>query len=460
MARERSLDQLEGSAYAQTSDRTTPRRHDRLGSVSKEERTWAGTYTFTAPRIVEVASVDEVQRLVADAAGAGDKVRALGTRHSFNGIADTTGTLVSILALDPDPVIDEAAGTVTVGSGIRYGALANWLEQYGWALHNTGSLPHISVGGATATGTHGSGNALGVLSTAVRGLEYVAPDGSLVTVRRGDPDFEGMVVGLGAFGIVVRTTLAIEPSFRMRQDAFHGLPWDVVLGDLEAVTGAAYSVSLFTDWLGDLVQLAVRKTRLESDDSPVGGIPVPEVWNGAIRQPAFSIFGDDDENTTTGDGTPGPWNERLPHFRFDRSPSAGDEIQTEYFVDRGQGAEALSAVRALGERIAPHLQITELRTAAADQLWLSGSYQRPTLAIHFTWKNDPEAVRALLPDIEAALAPFDARPHWGKVNTVDAATLAHVHPRLADARALFERLDPAGVFSNGYLEQRGVRTAR
>ena len=421
--------------------------------------TWAGTYTFTAPRIVEASSIGEVQQLVADAAGAGVKVRALGTRHSFNGIADTTGTLITVTGIDPDPVIDELARTVTVGSGIRYGALAIWLEQHGWALHNMGSLPHISVGGATATGTHGSGNALGVLSTAVRAIEYVAADGELITVSEGDPDFAGMVVGLGAYGVVVRTTLAIEPSFRMRQDAFGGLPWDVVLGDLESVTGAAYSVSLFTNWLGDHVGLAVRKTRLDdgNDDSPA----VADAWDRATRLSGLSIFGrEDDDNATVGNGTPGPWNERLPHFRFDGTPSVGDEIQTEYFVDRARGADALRAVRALGDRIAPHLHITELRTASADELWLSGSYQRPTLAIHFTWKNEPKTVHALLPDIEAALAPFDARPHWGKVNTVDGATLDRVHPRLADARALFERLDPAGLFSNGYLEQRGVREAR
>ena len=422
-------------------------------------RTWAGTHTFAAPRHLDATSIDQVQHAVAQAAETGERVRALGTRHSFNGLADTTGTLIGVTAIDPDPVLDEDARTVTFGAGIRYGALAVWLDERGWALHNMGSLPHISVAGATATATHGSGNSLGVLSTAVRALEYVAADGSLLTVRQGDPDFAGMVVGLGAFGIVVRVTLAVEPSFRVRQDAFHGLPWSVVLNDLEAVTGSAYSVSLFTDWLGDDVQLAVLKTRLTAHDeqAPVVG----DEFFGATREDGLSIFGrPDDDNTTQAGGVPGPWHQRLPHFRFDGTPSVGDEIQTEYFVDRSDGADALRAVRALGERIAPHLHITELRTAAADELWLSGAYQRPMLAIHFTWKPEPDAVHALLPDIEAALAPFDARPHWGKVNRVDAATLARVHPRLADSRALFERLDPTGMFSNDYLEERGVREAR
>jgi len=422
-------------------------------------RTWAGTHTFTAPHHLDATSIAQLQDAVARAAREGERVRALGTRHSFNGLADTTGTLIGVTAIDPDPVLDEAARTVTFGAGIRYGELAAWLDERGWALHNMGSLPHISVAGATATATHGSGNRLGVLSTAVRALEYVAADGSLITVTQGDSDFAGLVVGLGAFGIVVRVTLAVEPSFRVRQDAFHGLPWSVVLDDLEGVTGAAYSVSLFTDWLGDDVQLAVLKTRLTAHDdaAPVVG----DEFHGATREDGLSIFGRvDDENTTRAGGVPGPWHQRLPHFRFDGTPSVGDEIQTEYFVDRSVGADALRAVRSLGERIAPHLHITELRTAAADELWLSGAYQRPMLAIHFTWKPEPDAVHALLPDIEAALAPFDARPHWGKVNRVDAATLARVHPRLADSRALFERLDPTGMFSNDYLEQRGVREAR
>jgi xylitol oxidase len=429
--------------------------------VSEIERTWAGTYTFTAPRIREARSVDEVQQLVSDASSSGQRVRALGTRHSFNGIADTTGTLTTVTAIDPDPVLDETARTVTVGAGIRYGALAAWLEQHGWALHNMGSLPHISVAGATATGTHGSGNGLGVLSTAVRALEYVSADGSLVTVRQGEPDFDGLVVGLGAYGIVVRVTLAVESSYLVRQDAFRGMPWAVVLDDLEGVTGAAYSVSLFTNWLGDELQTAVAKTRLDAVAGGASwGAAVPLTWHGAQRLTALSIFGEVDDNTTPAGGEIGPWSERLPHFRFDGTPSNGDEIQSEYFVDRAEGAAALRAVRALGEKIAPHLHITELRTTAPDALWLSGSSGRPTLAIHFTWRNEPDAVQALLPEIERALAPFAARPHWGKVNTVDAGGLAAVHPRLGDARALFERLDPAGVFSNGYLEQRGVRVAR
>jgi xylitol oxidase len=411
---------------------------------------WAGTYVFAAPRLVEARTIDEVR----DAVRAGGRVRALGTRHSFNDLADTSGTLVSVTGIPADPVLDEASATVTVGAGTRYGVLAAWLEDRGWALHNLGSLPHISIAGAVATGTHGSGNGNGALSTAVRGIEYVNASGELVAARRGDPDFAGLVVGLGTYGIVARVSLDIQPSFRVRQDIYRGMPWEAYLAELDAVMGAAYSVSIFTDWLGPTIGQAWRKTRLDGDVDRV-----PETWLGAARDrhAAQSLFDEVDDNLTRQGGEPGPWSERLPHFRLDSTPSNGDEIQTEYFVDRAVGAEALRAIRSLGERIAPHLLISELRTVAADDLWLSGAHGRDTLAIHFTWRNEPDAVRGLLPDLESALADFDARPHWGKLNSLNPETVARVTPRLPDARQLFERLDPGGTFSNAHLERLGVR---
>ncbi|MDF1477919.1 FAD-binding protein [Leifsonia sp. H3M29-4] len=414
---------------------------------------WSGTYRFTAPRLVEATTIDEVRAAIA----AGGPVRALGTRHSFNDLADSAGTLVTVTDIPADPVLDEANASVTVSAGTRYGVLAAWLEQRGWALHNMGSLPHISIAGAVATGTHGSGNRNGALSTAVRAIEFVDARGELTVVRRGDPDFAGLAVGLGAYGVVVRVTLDIEPSFRVRQDIYRGMPWEAYLQQVDEVMGAAYSVSVFTDWLGPTIGQVWRKTRLGA-----GHDEVPDLWLGAVRDrhAAQSLFAEVDDNLTRQGGEPGPWSERLPHFRLDSTPSNGDEIQTEYFVDRAVGAQALGAVRALGERIAPYLLITELRTVAADDLWLSGAYGRDTLAIHFTWRNEPDAVRALLPDLESALADFDARPHWGKLNGIPPQTIAHVTPRLADARDLFERLDPVGTFSNAHLERLGVRAPR
>ena len=416
------------------------------------EQNWAGTYTYRAP-IVQAGTVEEVQRLVR----AGGRVRALGTRHSFNELPDTDGTLVSVTGIDPGFVLDEAARTVEVGAGTRYGILARWLHERGWALHNLGSLPHISVGGATATGTHGSGVGNGVLTTAIRAIEYVDATGELARVAVGDADFEGMAVGLGAYGVVVRLTLAIEPSYRVRQDVYTGLRWDAALDDLPAVTGAGYSVSLFTRWTGDEVGQLWIKTRLAADDDPV----VDELLGARRGEGSANSLGEDfGDNLTEQGGVPGPWLERLPHFRLDSTPSNGDEIQTEYFVAPADAVPALQAVRSLADRIAPHLLVSELRTAAPDRLWLSGAYERGLFAIHFTWRNEPDAVRAVLPEIEQALADFAPRPHWGKLHTMRASDIERSVPRLAEARGLFERLDPEGVFTNDSLERVGVRATR
>src|SRR3954447_11296162 len=408
-------------------------------------RNWAGNYTYTAPVIHEASSIEEVQRVVAGA----DRVRALGTRHSFTDLPDTEGTLVSVLGIEPDFVLDEGARTLTFGAGTRYGEVAIFLESQGWALHNMGSLPHISVGGAISTGTHGSGNQNGSLATAARALTCVAPDGSLREVRQGDSDFPGSVVGLGALGVLVRVTLAIEPSYLVRQDVYHGLAWARLLADVPAVTGAAYSVSVFTDWSGDALGQVWVKRRLEHPDEPV-----PDEWFGARRETSgrAQIIESAEDNTTQL-GVAGAWSERLPHFRLDATPSQGDEIQTEYFIAAGDAPDALRAVRALGERIRPHLLITELRTIAADSLWLSPAAERDSLAIHFTWKNTPEAVRPVLPDIETALKPFAPRPHWGKLHTMTADDIAPQYPRMDDMLDLIARIDPERKFRSAHLDR-------
>ncbi|MCU1558037.1 MAG: FAD-binding protein [Microbacteriaceae bacterium] len=415
-----------------------------MGNATSDIGTnWAGTYTFTAKRLHHPETVDEVQEIVSRSR----RVRPLGTRHSFNDIADNDGDLVSLDEFVSTPVIDPAASTVTVTAGVRYGVLASWLQLNGYALHNMGSLPHISVAGAISTGTHGSGDTNGTLSSAVSGLEIVSGRGELITARRGDPDFAGMVVSLGALGVLTRVTLDIQPTFDLRQDLYDDLPWDALLGDLEAVTSRAYSVSLFTDWLGDTLERVWLKTRME-DGEPA---TMPDAMFGAHRV-AVERETDSGNNTVRG-GVPGPWSERLPHFRLDATPSHGDEIQAEYFVDRSNAVAALGVLRAMGERIAPHLRIAELRTVAADGLWMSPAYDRETLGIAFTWKNEPDAVIGLTGAIETALAPFDPRPHWGKLFTMDASVIGQRYERLADFSALADRLDPDRQFRNEYLER-------
>ena len=418
--------------------------------MTNELTTWAGNYRYTARQVIEAHSVGDVCRAVEG----GSRVRALGTRHSFNDLADNGATLVTVTGIPPEPVLDEAARTVTVGAGITYGALARWLEPRGWALANLASLPHISVAGAIATGTHGSGSRNQVLSAAVAGLDYVAADGEVRHAGRSDQDFAGMAVGLGAFGIVVRVTVDIEPTYQVQQDVYAGPTWDRLLASLTDVMAVGYSVSLFTDWSGDAVQAWVKRRV----GRPAG--PAPEEFFGAVRDTGPVRLVDAPADNLTVHGVPGPWSERLPHFRIDSVPSNGDEIQSEYFVSAADGPAALQAVRPLAPLITPLLLVCEIRAIAADRLWLSGAYGRETVALHFTWRKLPEQVDAVLPALEAALAPYDARPHWGKVSHVPASEMGRLHPRLADARSLFERLDPDGRFSSPRLERLRVRDPR
>ena len=406
---------------------------------------WAGNYEFRAAEVRTPESVEQLQELVS----ASPRIRALGTRHSFNDLADSAGTLVSLVDREPEPRLDTERMTVSVAAGTSYGVLASWLNARGFALHNMGSLPHISVAGAVATGTHGSGNTLGSLATAVSGLQLVTGEGHLLEVDRSHPQFEGMVVSLGALGIVTRVTLDIQPTFNVRQDVYTDLPWDVALANFETITSSAYSVSLFTDWQGDALQFAWFKTRLPAGESG----SMPSTLFGAVAATTETSLAEGGNNTTVQGGIPGPWSERLPHFRLDSTPSNGDELQTEYFVDRRTAPDALAAVRALGDSIAPHLLITELRTVAADDLWLSPATARQSLALHFTWKNEPDAVARLAPQIQAALAPFDARPHWGKWNTMTATDIAPLYPKLPEFVALAERMDPEHRFRNAYLQR-------
>lgn len=406
---------------------------------------WAGSHTYSATHLHRPHSVAELGELVARA----ERVRPLGSRHSFSDLADTGGVLVSTLDLPKDLDIDAAGRRVRVSGGTLYGELAPELHRQGWALAALASLPHISVAGAVATGTHGSGDRVRSLAGAVASLEYVGPDGGQRTVSRGDDDFEGQVVALGALGIVTHLTLDIEPTFDIRQDVFLGLSWETVMADLDAITGAAYSVSLFTDWLGDEVAQVWLKSRLDEESTELGELPGATAATTATHM----LRGAATEAVTSQLGEPGSWDQRLPHFRLEFTPSRGEELQSEYLVPRAHALEAFERMRGLGHRFVDLLQVTELRTIAADDLWLSGAYGTDAVGIHFTWVRDVPAVSALLPDIEAALLPLGARPHFGKLFTAGPEALALVCPELDAFQRLRRTVDPGEKFGNGFLDR-------
>lgn len=408
---------------------------------------WAGNIRYSTGNLHQAETVEQVREFIRSR----DSLRVLGSRHCFNRIADSSQALLSLRPMDGISEIDPKARTVTVGPGVTYGQLCPILHEKGFALHNLASLPHISVAGACATATHGSGVKLGNLATAVSGLEVVTADGSVLNLSAkidGDA-FLGAVVHLGALGAVTKVTLDVEPTFAMRQHVYVDMPMAKMADHFEEIMASGDSVSLFTDWRDRRINEVWIKSRVGEGGSPAAA---PEFHGATLATRDLHPIAElSAVNCTAQMGVPGPWYDRMPHFRMGFTPSRGDELQAEYFVPLKDAVEAISAIERLHDRISPHLFISELRTIAADRLWMSPAYQRPSLSIHFTWKPEWDAVRELLPVIEKELAPFDPRPHWGKLFTMAPAQLQSRYERLDDFKALLQEHDPRGKFRNEFL---------
>ncbi|MCP2635470.1 FAD-binding protein [Microbacterium sp. HD4P20] len=415
------------------------------------ERNWASNLVYGSERILAPRSIEEL----ADAVRSASRVKALGSRHCFNTIADTDGVHIVTRELPAEVAVDSERRVVRVAAGLRYGDVAPRLDSEGWALANLASLPHISLAGAVATGTHGSGDAVASLAASVAAVELVTADGQTRRFARGEADFDGVVVSLGALGVVTALELDIVPTFDIAQTVYERLPLDAVLDDLDAVTGLGYSVSMFHTWRDPAVvdQLWVKRRADAAGTAPAEVLG--SARSAVKRHPLPDVSA---ASCTDQLGEPGPWFARLPHFKLEFTPSNGDELQSEYLVPRRNAVAAISALRELAPRVAPLLQVCELRTVARDDLWLSPASETDVLGLHFTWKPDQPGVEALLPTIEAALAPLEARPHWGKLFTLEGADqrMPQLYPRWNDFAALRDRLDPRGVFRNDFLARLGL----
>lgn len=408
---------------------------------------WAGNLEYSTDHLYAAKSLEQVQDFVKKQA----KLKVLGSRHCFNNIADSKDTFLSLKPLDEIVSLDPQARTVTVDAGITYGQLSPLLHNKGFALHNLASLPHISVAGACTTATHGSGEKNGNLATAVSALELVTGSGEVVKLsRQKDGEFfKGAVVGLGALGVITKITLDIQPTYLMRQHVYENLPLSEMKDHFDAIQASAYSVSLFTDWQNQRFSEVWLKSRVEKGRAFDA---TPEFFGAKLATRNLHPIAElSAENCTEQMGVPGPWYERLPHFRMGFTPSAGKELQSEYFVPRQHAVEAILAVERLRDQITPHLLITEIRAIAADDLWMSPCYQQPCVTIHFTWKQDWPAVKKLLPIIEKELVPFQARPHWGKLFTTSPKVLHAIYNKLPEFVALARKFDPQGKFRNEFL---------
>lgn len=408
---------------------------------------WAGHRTYASRALLLPHTIEELSEILSS----GEQVRALGSRHSFNDLVDSPGVLVSLQGLEREPTLNEEELTVTVSAGTTYGILGPWLHERGFGLAALASLPHISVVGAITTATHGSGDAITTLAGSVLALELLTPRGELRTFERGDALFSGAVVSLGALGIVTEVTLRVEPTYQVSQTVIDGVAFDALVANFDEIFSSATSVSAFLQWREDVS--IWRKHRLDAgavgDLSGIGGTPADG--------PRHPLPHGDTSACTPQLGEPGPWFARLPHFKLEFTPSAGSELQSEYLIPREHAAAALTALRPIYAELRNLVYVSEIRTMAKDDLWLSGAFGRDTVGIHTTWVQDVDAVTAVLPRIEAALAPFAARPHWGKLFTLAGDELSGLYPHFADAQDLIATCDPQGIHANDYLRRVGLR---
>ncbi len=410
---------------------------------------WAGNLTYGAARLVAPKTVAEAQEAVTNA----DRVRVVGSRHCFNDIADTPDTQLSLEHLRGVVWLDSAQRQVVVQGGARYGDICPWLHERGHALHNLASLPHITIAGACATATHGSGSALGNLATGVAAIDFINAEGNLVSLSRDEnPEvFPGAVVNLGALGVVTRLTLDLVPSFAMRQNVYCDLPLATLAANFDEIMAAGYSVSLFTGWQGDVFEQVWVKSRAETD-SPFSAVR-PFFGAAPATDKLHPVPGADAINCTEQMGFIGPSYDRLPHFRIDSVPAGGGDYQAEYFVASTHAVAAIKALHQWGRHLSPLLMVSEIRTIAADDLWLSPCNGRPSVAFHFSFNPDQTSIMKLLPGLEEVLAPFDPIPHWGKLFAMDPETVRSRYARLDAFKDLLNAHDPAGKFRNAFIDR-------
>ena len=410
-------------------------------------KNWAGNLEYSTGNVHYPKTLEEVQKIVKSCT----KLRGLGSRHSFNKIADSTENQVSLKEFNKIIALDRTANTVTVGAGMKYGELCQYLHENGYALHNLASLPHISIAGSIATATHGSGVKNGNLSTGVSAIEFVNGEGEVVTLSRSDGEqFYGAVVGLGAIGVVTKVTLDLQPTFNMQQVVYLNLPMAQLEKNFLEIMSGGYSVSLFTDWRNKTINEVWIKNRIEEGSGPAE--IAPKFYGAKLAtknmHPVENLGA---ENCTEQMGVAGPWYERMPHFKMGFMPSAGEELQAEYFIPIEHGYAAMMAMETLHEKISPHLFISEIRAVAADDLWMSPCYKQTCAVLHTTWKQE-DVVMDLLPLVEEKLAPFNPRPHWAKLFTIAPSILQSRIEKLDDFKRLLQQYDPNKKFRNEFID--------
>lgn len=406
-------------------------------------KNWAGNIEFQDDKTLAPKSIAEIQNIVLT----NPKVRARGSAHCFNTIADTKYVALVLDQMPKEIIIDKEKKSVTVSAGLKYGEVAEELHKNGWALHNLASLPHISIAGAIATGTHGSGANNGSLATAVKSFDIVLADGSLRNVNSSEGDlYYGGVIALGLVGIVVRMELEIRPTYNLGQNVYLGMKRDNFRDNFDAIMGSGYSVSYVTTWQQEIAGEVWVKF--------LEGRTPPEVLFGShcATEKLHLLKHHSPEPCNDQLGIIGPWHLRLPHFKMEFTPSSGSELQSEFFVNKDHAKSALLELEAIADQISIPLLGSEIRTIASDNFWMSPQYKSDNVALHFTWKQVPETFEAVK-EIEKILKPFDYRPHLGKIFTATPSYISSVFPKFKDFQELICQIDPSNKFGNEMTER-------
>jgi len=409
-------------------------------------KNWAGNLTFSAKEYIEIDSISKLQSIVSKASG----VKVLATGHSFNDIADTNQTQISIKNLSNKIEIDSIKKVVLVPAGMQYADVCRYLETKGWALFNTASLGEITVAGAMLTGTHGSGSNNPVLSDCVEGIEMVLESGEIFNISREDSDeFFGFVISLGALGVFTKLKLKIVESFSIKQFVYENIGIQSISENFDDVFDKSYSVSYFSNWKKNSTGQIWMKF-LDNNNFP----QLPSVWlDGNIANAnQHPVKVNDPSPCTDQMGVSGKWLYRLPHFKLDSSPASGDEVQTEYLVDRAYVSHYIDELSNIGDEIAARVYATEIRTIKADDLWLSGAHGRQTVGFHFTWKKS-DSLQTFLPKIEEILGNHNGRPHWGKLFSTPRENLIGRYPKYSNFEDLLKKYDPNKKFRNSFINR-------
>jgi len=424
---------------------------------------WSGLEHATPSQVVTPTSVEEVVAAVAAAREAGSTLKAAGTGHSFTAIAspgDGThllpGGMTGILA------VDREALTVTARAGMQLKAFNLALEGLGLSLHNMGDIAEQTLAGAVSTGTHGTGGVMAGLAAQLAGFTVVTGRGEVLSCSAAsNPEVFALGrVGLGALGVLVDVTFKVEPLFAL-EAVEQPMSWAEFHDSFDAMAADAHHVDAY--WFPHTDRLLTkRNSRLASLDE-IEPLSRAKAWfdDDFLQNTAFGAL------CAAANLAPGviPRMNRMNASLL--SPRTYSDIahrvftterrvvfrEMEYAVPRADGLAVLQECRRVIDASDQRISFpVEIRVAPADDVALSTAYDRDSFYLAFHTHRAAEH-RAYFALVEPILRAAGGRPHWGKIHTQDAASLAERYPRFAEFTALRDRLDPDRVFANDYLRR-------